>query len=44
MMRGLFLRNLKDFNEDVKKHSKISLKDRLMEMDDAGDQGDNSYI
>jgi hypothetical protein len=29
MMRGLFIRKLKDFAEDVKKNSKVSLYERL---------------
>lgn len=34
MMRGLFIRNLKDFAEDTKKHSKLTLYERLTEHDD----------
>lgn len=34
MMRGLFLRKLKDFAEDTKKHSKITLLERLMSRTD----------
>lgn len=50
MMRGLFLRKLKDFAEDTKKNSKLPLYERLTASNNDGsfldlDQmGDNSNI